>query len=138
MEKNKDRIIFDLLHKYIDDMGLKDKMEYYGDHRHNWTYRARTSAIWACLNDYNPAFPSYDTFFDKAITWDSTDEGYEFWAAIQLRFYYCLCLCGLGSASTLNDFYERLNTYQGGEDLSKYSQLLWLCRKEIKRKTKHL
>ena len=133
MEKDKDRIVFDLLHKYIDDMGLKDKMEYYRANRENWTYRARTSAVWSCLNRFNAAFPCYATFFDKAITWDSTEEGYEYWAAIQLRFYYCLCRCGLGSYSQLNDFYERVNRYQGGEGLSEESQLLWLCRKEMKR-----
>ena len=134
-EVQRRRKIYDFLLEFIRKIGKEEQLHKYQKDDYFWTGTARDVAIWPYLDNFNCKFKYYDQFFDKAICWDRTEEGFEYWVSTQLRFYYCLWYSGLSrSVAILRDFYMRVKGHYprySEADLLRNNKLLRLVKLEL-------
>ena len=123
---NKNKLIYDLLRDYVRSAGIQKNVRKAISNSYN--------CMATCFNKYHERVgmgEGYSMFFDGSITWSSTDEGYEFWAYHQLRFYYCLWEAKLVSnRNKLWLYVERLRNYVNTQA---ENELIDLVEKELRK-----
>ena len=134
-EEQRRRKTYDFLLDFIRKIGKEEQLHKYQKDSHFWTGTATEVTIWPYLDNFSSKFNYYDQFFDKAICWDRTDEGFEYWVLTQLRFCYCLWCSGLShSRVRLRDYYMRaIGHYPmcSEADLIRNNKLLRLVKLEL-------
>ena len=123
---NKNKLIYNFLRDYVRSAGIQKNVRKAISNSNN--------SMASCFNKYDNGVgicEGYSFFFDVSFTWTFTNEGYDFWAYHQLRFYYCLWEAKL--VSDKNRLWLYLQRLQHYVNTQAENELIGLVEKELRK-----